>query len=313
MQRIGKTVAAMKWESPRNLPALEVIKQEIFAHPLIAEFSGSHPDLSMPMLERSLSKLDQAIKEQEHCNQCPGLAQCPNLIKGHQAKLVWSGIYIETMHSACTKWKVEQAQKERENLVQSHHIPKEVLTATFQNFIQDAQRFEAFRALMQFCLHVEPGSNGTRMKGIYLYGPLGVGKSYLMAATARRLADRGISSLMVYTPDFFREIKESIQEQSLQQKISVIKKVPVLILDDIGAESMTPWIRDEILGTILQYRIAENLPTLYTSNYNYELLEEHLAHSAKGGVETLKGKRIMERIVHYTDAYFVDGSNRRKK
>jgi len=54
-----------------------------------------------------------------------------------------------------------------------------------------------------------------------------------------------------------------------------------LILDDIGAESISEWVRDEVLGAILQYRMSENLPTCYTSNFDYELLEQYLAIPVK--------------------------------
>ena len=312
MQPIGKAISGLKWKAPQGIPSFEEITETIFSHSLIKDLLDANPEISREILERSLPKLDQAIQDQNHCNKCRGLDACSNLVKGHQAILSWTGKYIETVYTACPKWINHREQLQRESLIKSHYIPSDVLSATFQNFVQDPKRFDAFKALLEFCLRVEPGSKDRKMKGIYLYGPLGVGKSHLMAATARKLADRGISSLMVYSPDFFREIKDSLQDRSLQDKVSALKTVPVLILDDIGAENLSPWARDEILGAVLQYRISENLPTLYTSNYNYDLLEEHLSYSAKGGIESLKAKRIMERIVHYTDAYFVDGSNRRE-
>ncbi|MEW9670742.1 primosomal protein DnaI [Ammoniphilus sp. 3BR4] len=311
MESIKQTLSSMKWKQPFGLPSLDELKESIINHPLVMEFCQDHPEVTMDMLERSMVKLDQAIQEQGHCQRCTELNGCPNLIKGHRAILTKTASYIETVHTPCSKWNHYLEQRRRENLIKSHYIPKDVLAASFQHFVQDPQRFEAFRGLMEFCLKVEPGSKERKMKGIYLYGPLGVGKSYLLAATARKLSSRGISSLMVYTPDFFREIKDSFQDHSLQNKLDALKKVPVLILDDIGAESLSPWARDEVLGAILQYRISENLPTLYSSNYDYAMLEEHLSHSAKGGIETMKAKRIMERIIHYTDAYLVDGLNRR--
>jgi primosomal protein DnaI len=311
MQPIHQAISHLPWK--KKLLSLDEIQKDILNHPLVMELRREHPEITIEILERSLAKLDQAIKENNQCGKCLSLAECPNLMKGHEAKLVWTGAYLELVYTPCPKWIAEQAQKKREKLIQSHYIPREVLTASFQNFEQDPTRFTAFRTLMEFCLQVEPGSKERKMKGIYLYGPLGVGKSYLMAATARKLADRGISSLMVYAPDFFREMKESIQDNSVQEKVGALKTVPVLILDDIGADNMTPWIRDEVLGAILQFRITNNLPTLFTSNYNYELLEEHLSHSAKGGIEVMKAKRIMERIIYYTDAYFVDGPNRRRE
>lgn len=64
-----------------------------------------------------------------------------------------------------------------------------------------------------------------------------------------------------------------------------IKLSEVLILDDIGAEQSTAWVRDEILQVILQYRMQENLPTFFTSNFNFEDLEKHFA---KGKMEMTK-------------------------
>ncbi|RXT04763.1 primosomal protein DnaI [Ammoniphilus sp. CFH 90114] len=311
MEPISKTLSNIRWKQPLGIPSLDVIRDNILHHRLVVEFCENHQDVTEEMLDRSLVKLDQAILEHKNCQVCTELQACPNLVKGHQGKLTMALSYIDIVHVPCAKWNQHQEQKRRENLIKSHYIPKDVLAGSFQQFVQDPQRFEAFRALMEFCLKVEPGSKDRKMKGIYLYGPLGVGKSYLLAATARKLSTRGISSLMVYTPDFFREVKESLQDHSLQQKLETLKKVPILILDDIGAESLSPWARDEVLGAILQYRISENLPTLFSSNYDYSMLEEHLSHSAKGGMETMKAKRIMERIIHYTDAYFVSGINRR--
>lgn len=84
-----------------------------------------------------------------------------------------------------------------------------------------------------------------------------------------------------------------------------------MILDDIGSETISSWIRDDVLGAILQYRMMEGLPTLYTSNLDYDELEEHLAYSQKSGAEQLKAKRIMERIRHYTIPQYIGGANRR--
>ena len=73
------------------------------------------------------------------------------------------------------------------------------------------------------------------------------------------------------------------------------EKAEILILDDIGAEQMSAWVRDEILQVILQHRMQENLPTFFTSNFNFEELERHFAAS-RNGDETWQAKRVMERV-----------------
>jgi primosomal protein DnaI len=305
MQQMNKILSAYK----NNRYSFERIVEELTVRPEMQELLAHHPEIQPRHVTQSVTRIQLACDEADNCRACPGLADCPNLLKGHQALLEWTGISIEAQHKACRLELLDREQREREKLIQTHHIPKDVAQASFAAIDLDKKRADAIKAMIEFSLTVQPGQPG--VKGIYLYGPFGVGKSHLMGAAARKLAERGIASLMVYTPDFFRELKDSFSDNSVQQKIDVLKQVPVLILDDIGAETLSPWARDEILGAILQYRVSENLPVLYTSNYNYDELQEHLSYSQKAGMEQLKAMRIMERIRYYTDDHKVDGSNRR--
>lgn len=296
----------------RNLSS-EVSQQleRLLEHPEIRQWLDEHPEWDKESFVPFLTKVRQYIREKENCLACSGLSVCSNILKGHYANLITYGQMLELTYSPCRFYEQEQELLRRRNLIKSHHIPREIVQASFHQFDkEEGGRMDAFNAVLEFCLKVQPGKDPT---GLYLYGPLGVGKSYLLGAACNELAKRNIGSIMVYSPDFFREMKEAIVEQTVHEKIQALKEVPVLIFDDIGAENISPWARDEVLGAILNYRIMEKLPTLYTSNYNYDQLEEHLAYSQRGGFEQLKAKRIMERIRHYTDAYFVKGKNRRAR
>ena len=81
------------------------------------------------------------------------------------------------------------------------------------------------------------------------------------------------------------------------------------MIDDIGAEKVTEWSRDEILGTILQERMTNHKVTFLTSNFNIEELENHL--SCKGE-DVIKARRIIERIKQLTEDMELISINRRK-
>ena len=89
-----------------------------------------------------------------------------------------------------------------------------------------------------------------------------------------------------------------------------VKKCDLLLIDDIGAETVTSWNRDEVLGTILQYRMQESLPTFFTSNLSLKELEVHLAGNDSEG--KIKARRIIERIKYLTDNITMIAENRRK-
>ncbi len=295
--------------SRKSDQSLEQLVQRMNLHPVVTEFHSRYPDADKEMIDRSLSAIYQAVVEYDQCQRCPGLDLCPNLVQGYQSTLSYNGYMIENGLYKCRHLRLKEEQRDRESLINSHFVPNEILEATFKTIERDGERMDAILAVMNFCNNCEPGKNDI---GLYLHGSFGVGKSRIMAAAARKLAERHIASLMIYVPDFFREVKESIGENSVGKKIEALKTVPVLILDDIGAEMMSAWARDEVLGAILQYRVSEKLPTLFTSNYNFDELEEHLSYSFKSGMEELKAKRIMERIRFFTVSYHVGGVNRRK-
>ncbi len=106
------------------------------------------------------------------------------------------------------------------------------------------------------------------------------------------------------------DVKNAISSGLVKDKIDQVKTAQVLILDDIGAEQSSPWMRDEILQVILQHRMQENLPTFFTSNFSFADLERHFANS-KNGDETWQAKRVMERIKFLAQEVHLEGENRR--
>ena len=172
--------------------------------------------------------------------------------------------------------------------------------------LDDKGRFEAFEELANFVANYPE-----YQKGIYLYGDFGVGKSYMMAALAHDLSEkRQASTTLLHFPSFAIDVKNAISSGLVKETVDQVKKAEILILDDIGAEQMSAWVRDEILQVILQHRMQENLPTFFTSNFNFEELERHFAAS-RNGDETWQAKRVMERVKFLAKEIHLEGVNRR--
>jgi primosomal protein DnaI len=199
-------------------------------------------------------------------------------------------------------------QKKNQKLIKSLYVPRDILEATFEQFEGDLGRLDAGDRAATFLMNYEAG---LKPKGLYLYGKFGVGKSYLLGAIANELAKKQIPSMIVYVPELLREMKSAIGDSTLNEKLEALKKEPILMLDDIGAEAVSSWTRDEVLGPILQFRMLEKLPTFFTSNFDFQGLEHHLTYSQRGEEEKMKARRIMERIRSLSDPVLVDGPNRR--
>lgn len=117
-------------------------------------------------------------------------------------------------------------------------------------------------------------------------------------------------STIVYLPEYIRILKGGFKDGSYNEKLERIREANILMLDDIGAEDVTTWVRDEVIGPLLHYRMVHELPTFFSSNLNLEELEHHLSISNKGA-EITKAARIIERIKSLANEFYLDGKNLR--
>lgn len=291
---------------------LEKMRRETIEHPKVQEFLREHEQqVTKEMVEISLPKLYEFISQSTSCCGCGDTKKCTNLLQGFLPKLFITRNVIDLMYVPCEQKLREDERREVANMISSMHMPKDVLKATIKDLsINTSSRIKIANLAAEFISQYKETGELPK-KGFYIYGEFGVGKSFVLGAVANELASLKIRSVVVFVPEFLREMKSAIGDNSLNEKIEYVKKAPVLMLDDIGAEIMSSWTRDEILGTILHYRMSEELPTFITSNFDYSGLENHLSQTQKGDNEPMKAARIMERIKAVTIPIQMDGVNRR--
>lgn len=266
-------------------------------------------DLKDEILMNYTSSLKDASIEYGNCKNCKKLSECKNKICGYRYTPNVVKDKLDFGYTAC-KYEVknEEETKYQEN-VYLFEIPKKVKEATLKDlYTNDKNRVEFIKYVKKFIDDLKHKKNP---KGIYLHGSYGTGKTYLIAALFNELAKKDIRSSIVYVPEFLRILKSSFGED-FEEMYDTIKKAPLLLLDDIGAEYLTPWARDEILGTILQYRMDEELPTFFTSNLNLKQLEEHFSMTSNGK-EEVKARRMIERIKDLTSEFELTGESNRRK
>lgn len=287
------------------------MKAEILANPEIQDFLAANRDrINNQLVDNNLMKMYEYITQTKSCRNCPGLDECVNIMPGYEPELALEGSRFMLHYRRCPSKIIQDERRKNEKLIKSLYVPKDILQASFADFTLDSPgRVDAFAFAEKFANEYEPGK---KMKGLYLHGNFGVGKSYLLGAIANELAKKKISSLLVYVPEFLREMKQSLGDHTLNEKLDTVKQSAILMLDDIGAEVMSSWTRDEILGSILQFRMHENLPVFFTSNFSFSELQHHLTYSQRGEEEKMKAARIMERIKYLAAPIKVDGPNRRQ-
>ena len=180
----------------------------------------------------------------------------------------------------------------------------EVIAYTENDFDIDItpSRAKLLKEFNEFCENYFNQDNKKIVKGLYLFGECGVGKSLLAYRFAKTLVNKGAKVVFAYYPDLVREIQSAFGTPKLEKLIIKLKTVDILMLDDIAREANTAYIRDQILGPILQYRCDNDLPMFVTSNRDFKLLETHLSET-NNVIDTVKGKALIARFKYLMKEY----------
>lgn len=138
--------------------------------------------------------------------------------------------------------------------------------------------------------------------GLYFYSKeRGSGKTFLSTILGNELSKRGRRVRWYSMTNLLQEIKACYDRESSTSSADIInlcRNCEVLILDDIGVEKQSAWV-NETMYTILDYRMTQCKPTIFTSN--------HRPH------ELSYDERIIDRITRMTELVEMPEESIRKK
>ncbi len=109
---------------------------------------------------------------------------------------------------------------------------------------------------------------------LLLMGEYGTGKTHLAAAVANFVVSMAVPVLFLTVPDLLDWLRFSFgsTDQSFESRFDEIRNIRLLVLDDLGTQSSTPWAQEK-LYQILNYRYSNRLATIITTNLRMEDIE----------------------------------------
>ncbi len=113
---------------------------------------------------------------------------------------------------------------------------------------------------------------------LVLAGPSGCGKTHLATAIANHCIENNHPVFYITTPDLLDHLRSTFSPNSeipYDEFFEQVRNAPLLILDDLGAQSSTPWAKEK-LDQLLNHRFSNQLPTVIISIVPIEELEERI-------------------------------------
>ncbi|MBQ1477001.1 MAG: ATP-binding protein [Erysipelotrichaceae bacterium] len=273
---------------------------------LIKEVAEKHR-FSDQFLKDHTQTLLRIYESRKQCEGCKGLYMCTQAKKGERLSLDYDGVLLREVEHCPYKKKNDSLKDFKESYVYSD-ISEDLLGLDLDNIELEET---GVKGLFLQCYDIYEGK---RDKGLYISGDLGVGKTYMCIALANSLVKKGKKVAFVKVSDFINDLRRSLSSEPgrYDRNMRKLQDADVLILDDIGSESVSSFSRDDVLFTILDYRMEHRLLTLFTSNLNRSDLLKHYTYDKNDKSSAMKAKRLLERIRILSDEYVLEGKNKRK-
>ncbi len=156
----------------------------------------------------------------------------------------------------------------------------------------EGMTFSSFKASpgLEMVLKAAKAVVSGELKWLTLSSGVNRGKTHLAIAICREWLEGDKPARYAYVPLLLDELRRGYQEEDYDKRFDMFLNVPLLCLDDLGAENSTPWVQEK-LDTIVDYRMMHGLSLVVTTNLSLKQLPERIASrlSRNGKIVTISG------------------------
>ena len=217
------------------------------------------------------------------CDGCQGGDKCQRLKEYDKGLKVVVDSRGRATTYRCSLYFNHLQQKKIERQITSAHVPKQYRNAAWCDYEQTGGNITAIKFARKA---IKEGTS------LFLQGKCGTGKTLLAAIVANESIKLGKNVIFATAPEILADIKSTFDGNNAEtaQILKTIKEIPVLVIDDFGAETATKWTAEQFF-VIVNYRYNEELQTIFTSNHSLEKIKERF-----NNVSEETGTRIVARI-----------------
>ncbi|AVN60576.1 hypothetical protein CG007_03100 [Mesoplasma entomophilum] len=308
---------------------IQIFKDNKVIANLIENSKSDVYEITDEVLKKNFIILFEFVSDYAECISGP-LKECKQRIRGRQLNLTFKNSNFYLSSSPCAHFLYENKNQAIKNNYIYKDFSVDQFPKTIKNYLEDLrtenffnnEEIEERKLLIEnsgklIVNYIEDKNNLERknIKGVYLYGNPGIGKTTIFKTLANEAAKRDTKVFFCTAPDIIEKCKEQFSKNSVSSipYINQMKKADILFIDDFAGEMVSSWTRDNLWYIILNYRMNRKKLTFISSNFTlYELDKIYNINKNNKEIELMKVARLKERITTLTTFATLNGKHSKR-
>ena len=241
------------------------------------------------------------------------VCSCPEAQAEEKARLEAEEARKKEEHE---RMKAEAFAEKIRKITEDSGMNSKFLERRFDQFTVKESNKDAFKACKTYAAQFEkflpgPEKETPEKNSLYLYGPMGTGKTHLAASVANELIAKGQPVICMTAREIFTRIRNTFKRDEFTELeiMQTYMEAPLLIIDDLGKETATEW-STSTLFQIINMRYEAMMPTIITTNYSMPDLIGRL--TPRGSSDQITAAATVDRLREMCRSYQITGDSWRK-
>lgn len=233
-------------------------------------------NLTIKEVRDNISKFKDYKDDFNYCKNCQGLDKCLKTTPHTKMSIAKEGNFISTNYEPCEKL-LEQIKNDSKYLIKD--FPSEWKNSSIKNLDLSSVRKPLIKEFAKIL-------KGESERWLFVNGNHRVGKSYILVTFANEFVNLGLGQVAILNcPQRIKDIADVsyLDKEEFSKEISLLAKVPLLVLEDFGEEYKNEYIRDQIILPILSERERNSLLTFFSSDFSIDEIKEMYSIGKNGG------------------------------
>lgn len=211
------------------------------------------------LAEQEIVKIYDLVQDLNYCKKCPGFNNCQKSTPHLVTKIIYQDGVISREIVPCKEY-LKVVKFRNQFIVRD--FPDEWLSS-------ELKKIDATKERKEIIAKYNAINKGEDSGWIYIMGEAGTGRTFVAANITLDIAKNEKGPIAFIDASYrFKELQSKKDNDAFNTLLEKYQNAPVLVIDDLGNEFKSDFVRESILFPILNYRSRNHLFTIITSDFD---------------------------------------------